>query len=133
MGDYGSKFAAYSSSSETESVNPLCNLIPSVVSCTLLTGGATGNPDQTNVSKWVFICKMEAHGHDRTAARLVGLSSAQYFLLGRICQNLKGSQIGKVLQELEKQENRQEVPEGNVQNHAILNMEGSSKKLFLTE
>jgi len=175
--DYGSKFAAYSSSSETESVNPLCNLFPSVVSCTLLTGGATGNPDQTNilcllsnnlfnqyyfliiwywwltlltvsalglvyrlaellsqnVSKWVFICKMEAHGHDRTAARLVGLSSAQYFLLGRICQNLKGSQIGKVLQELEKQENRQEVPEGNVQNHAILNMEGSSKKLFLTE
>merc|ERR1712165_657685 len=177
--DYGSKFAAYSSSSETEaeSVNPLCNLFPSVVSCTLLTGGATGNPDQTNilcllsnnlfnqyyfliiwywwltlltvsalglvyrlaellsqnVSKWVFICKMEPHGHERTAARLVGLSSAQYFLLGRICQNLKGSQIGKVLQELEKQENRQEVPEGNVQNHAILNMEGSSKKLFLTE
>merc|ERR1712165_205281 len=176
--DYGKKFAAYSGSeNKEEAVNPLCNLFPSVVSCTVRTGGATGNPDQTNilcllssnlfnqyyfliiwywwltlltvsalglvyrlaellsqnVSKWVFICKMEPHGHDRTAARLVGLSSAQYFLLGRICQNLKGSQIGKVLQELEKQENRQEVPEGNVQNHAILNMEGSSKKLFLTE
>merc|ERR1712241_838991 len=174
---YGSDFAAFSNSESPDKVNPLCNVFPSVVSCTLLTGGATGNPDQTSilcllsnnlfnqyyfliiwywwltllvfsalglvyrlaellsqdVSRWVFICKMEAHGHDRTAARLVGLSSAQYFLLGRICQNLKGSQIGKVLQELEKQENRQEVPEGNVQNHAILNMEGSSKKLFLTE
>ena len=161
--DYGSKFAAYSSSSETESVNPLCNLFPSVVSCTLLTGGATGNTDQTNilcllsnnlfnqyyfliiwywwltlltvsalglvyrlaellsqnVSKWVFICKMEAHGHDRTAARLVGLSSAQYFLLGRICQNLKGSQIEKVLQELEKQENKMELPEQNTEHHAL--------------
>ena len=87
---------------------------------------------QSVIVPW-FLCKMEPHGHDRTAARLVGLSSAQYFLLGRICQNLKGSQIEKVLQELEKQENRQEVQEGNVQNHAILNMEGSSKKLFLTE
>ena len=175
--NYGQDFQNYNQTAE-DSVNPLCNVFPTEVSCGLMKGlGATGNPTRINilcllsnnlfnqyyfliiwywwltlltvsalglvyrlaellsqnVSKWVFICKMEPHGHDRTAARLVGLSSAQYFLLGRICQNLKGSQIGKVLQELEKQENRQEVPEGNVQNHAILNMEGSSKKLFLTE
>merc|ERR1712001_472004 len=51
--DYGSKFAAYSGSgsedTERETVNPLCNLFPSVVSCTLLTGGATGNADRTNI------------------------------------------------------------------------------------
>merc|ERR1712183_542361 len=40
------------------------------------------------VSKWVFVCKMEPHGQDRAAARLEKLSSAEYFLLGRICQNL---------------------------------------------
>merc|ERR1712088_881193 len=42
--DYGSKFAAYSrggSDNNSEDINPLCNLFPSVVSCTLLTGGAT--------------------------------------------------------------------------------------------
>merc|ERR1712048_1263982 len=148
--DYGSKFAAYSSSSETESVNPLCNLFPSVVSCTLLTGGATGNPDQTNilcllsnnlfnqyyfliiwywwltlivfsalglvyrlaellsqdVSRWGFVCKMEPHGQDRTAELMEELSSAEYFLLGRICQNLKGSQVGQVLQEVDKPGNK---------------------------
>ena len=148
--DYGSKFAAYSSSSETESVNPLCHLFPSVVSCTLLTGGATGNPDQTNilcllsnnlfnqyyfliiwywwltllilsalglvyrlaellsqdVSRWVFVCKMEPHGQDRTAELMEELSSAEYFLLGRICQNLKGSQVGQVLQEVDKPGNK---------------------------
>ena len=150
--DYGSKFAAYSSSSETEaeSVNPLCHLFPSVVSCTLLTGGATGNTDQTNilcllsnnlfnqyyfliiwywwltllilsalglvyrlaellsqdVSRWVFVFKMEPHGQDRTAELMEELSSAEYFLLGRICQNLKGSQVGQVLQEVDKPGNK---------------------------
>merc|ERR1711974_346931 len=179
--DYGSKFAAYSASgsedTERETVNPMCNLFPSVVSCTLLTGGATGNADRTNilcllsnnvfnqyyflilwywwvtlltvsalglvyrlaeilsqdVSKWVFVCKMEPLGHDRTAARLVELSSADYFLLGRICQNLKGSQIGNVLQELKKQSSRAELAEQNTENHAILNMEGNSKETKLPQ
>merc|ERR1712141_363283 len=169
---YGSDFAAYSNSESTEKVNPLCNVFPSVVSCTVLTGGATGNPDQASilcllsnnlfnqyyfliiwywwvslltvsalglvyrlagilspdVSKWVFVCKMEPLGHDRTAARLVELSSADFFLLGRICQNLKGSQIGNVLHELKKQSSRPELAEQNTENHAILNMEGNSKE-----
>merc|ERR1712088_817298 len=164
---YGSNFAAYSSSENTpEAVNPLCNLFPSVVSCTLLIGGATANTDRTNilcllsnnifnqyyflilwywwvtlltvsalglvyrlaqilsqdVSKWVFVCKMEPHGHDTTAAKLVELSSADYFLLGRICQNLKGSQIGNVLQELKKKSSKAELAEQNTENHAILNI-----------
>merc|ERR1712048_164529 len=174
--DYGSKFAAYSGSgsedTERETVNPLCNLFPSVVSCTLLTGGATANTDRTNilcllsnnifnqyyflilwywwvtlltvsalglvyrlaqilsqdVGKWVFVCKMEPFGHDRTAAKLAELSSADYFLLGRICQNLKGSQIGNVLQELKKKSNKAELVEQNTEDHAILNMEGNSKE-----
>jgi len=183
--DYGKKFAAYSGSeNKEEAVNPLCNLFPSVVSCTVRTGGATGNKDQTNilcllsnnlfnqyyfliiwywwvallavsalgfnyrlagimssgVSKWVFVSKMEPHGQDRLAARLEKLSSAEYFLLGRICQNLKGSQIGQVLLELRKQANKTEPAEDNMENHAVLDMdmEGSSKetkmpKLLYTE
>merc|ERR1712183_615591 len=47
--DYGSKFAEYSGSADTETVNPLCNVFPSVVSCNVRTGGATGSPDLTNV------------------------------------------------------------------------------------
>merc|ERR1711879_566095 len=51
MGDYGSKFAQYSGSAdtETEAVNPLCNVFPTVVSCNVRTGGASGNPDLTNI------------------------------------------------------------------------------------
>ena len=157
--DFGSKFAAYSRGGpekEEEALNPLCNLFPSVVSCTVRTGGATGNADVSNiicllsnnvfnqyyflivwywwytllalstlgfvyrlaeisspeVSKWVFVRKMEPHAQDGMAASLEKLSSADYFLLGRICQNLKGTQIGKVLQELDKS--------GNSEKEAIL-------------
>ena len=182
---YGSNFAAYSSSEKTaEDVNPLCNLFPTVVSCTILSGGTTGNPDKDNilcllsnnlfnqyyfliiwywwvvlltasalglvyrlagifsqgVSKWVFVCKMEPHGQDKLAARLVDLSSADYFLLGRICQNLKGSQIARVLQEVRKLSNKTELAEDNVEKQAVLDMdlEGNSKeikmpKLLFTE
>jgi len=184
--EYGSNFAAYSraGSEETKQTNPLCNLFPSVVSCKVLTGGASGNPDEDSilcllsnnvfnqyyflivwywwvalltvsalgfvyrlagifspgVSKWVFVCKMEPHGQDRAAARLEKLSSAEYFLLGRICQNLKGTQIGKVILELRKQENKTEPAGDNMESHAVLDMdlEGSSKetkmpKLLFTE
>lgn len=172
--DYGSKFAAYSGSeNKADAVNPLCNLFPSVVSCTLLTGGATGNPDQTSilcllsnnlfnqyyfliiwywwvallaasalglvyrlagilspgVSKWVFICKMEPHGQDRKAKRLVKLSSADYFLLGRICQNLKGSQIALVLQEVIKKVNKTEL--APTEEHMEILVEGNSKETKL--
>merc|ERR1712061_762426 len=159
--DYGSKFAEYSGSADTdtETVNPLCNVFPSVVSCNVRTGGATGSPDLTNilcllsnnlfnqyyflilwywwvalltvsavgfvyrlagllsqdVSRWVFICKMEPHGQDKLAANLMELRSADYFLLGKICQNLKGSQIGDVLLELKKQSNKAELAEQSLQ------------------
>ena len=72
-----------------------------------------------DVSKWVFVCKMEPHGQDRAAARLVELRSADYFLLGRICQNLKGSQIGNVLQEVKKQSNKAELAEQNTEIHDL--------------
>ena len=184
--DFGSKFAAYSRGGpekEEEALNPLCNLFPSVVSCTVRTGGATGNADLNNIlcllsnnvfnqyyflivwywwvtllafsalgfvyrlagiflpdlSKKVFVNKMEPHGQDGLAARLKKLSSADFFLLGRICQNLKGSQIEQVLLELRKQEKRTVTAEES-ENHAVLDMdvEESSKeakmpKLLFTE
>merc|ERR1712024_109875 len=81
------------------------------------------------VSKWVFVSKMEPHGQDGLAARLKKLSSADFFLLGRICQNLKGSQIEQVLLELRKKEKRTETIEES-ENHAVLDMdvEESSKE-----
>jgi len=181
--NYGSDFAAYSNrESKEEGVNPLCNVFPSVVSCNVLKGGATGGVDKINilcllsnnlfnqyyfliiwywwvtlltlsalglvyrlavlfsqdVSKWVFVFKMEPHGMDLKAGRLEELSSADYFLLGRICQNLKGSQIGQVLDEVRKQLNKTEPAGEAVENHAILNMEVNTQetklpKLVLTD
>jgi len=181
--NYGSDFAAYSNSENTEEgVNPLCNVFPSVVSCNVLMGGSTGGVDKKNilcllsnnlfnqyyfliiwywwvtlltlsalglvyrlavlfsqdVSKWVFVFKMEPHGMDLKAGRLEELSSADYFLLGRICQNLKGSQIGQVLDEVKKQLNKTEPAGEAVENHAILNMEVNTQetklpKLVLTD
>jgi len=171
--DYGSKYSAYTSSeNKADDVNPLCNLFPSVVSCTLLIGGATGNPDQTSilcllsnnlfnqyyflivwywwvallsvsalglvyrlagiispdVSKWVFVCKMEPHGQDRTAGRLEKLTSADYFLLGRICQNLKkGSLIQEVLQEVNKQVNKTELVEDDME-VLVKDVDGNSEE-----
>merc|ERR1712062_551299 len=141
--NYGSDFAAYSNSENTEEgVNPLCNVFPSVVSCNVLMGGSTGGVDKKNilcllsnnlfnqyyfliiwywwvtlltlsalglvyrlavlfsqdVSKWVFVCKMEPYGLDlKELGQLEKFSPADFFLLGRICQNLKGSQIVDVL------------------------------------
>merc|ERR1712183_253906 len=155
--DYGLKFAAYTGTeNEEEAVNPLCNLFPTVVSCNVRTGGATGNADLNNilcllsnnlfnqhyflilwhwwvvlltvsalglvyrlaqifspgVSKWVFVYKMEPYAQDKMAAQLEDLGSADYFLLGRICQNLEGTQVGKVFEELNKS--------GNSEKQAIL-------------
>merc|ERR1712079_217351 len=152
--NYGSDFAAYSNSENTEEgVNPLCNVFPSVVSCDVLMGGSTGGVDKKNilclvyrlavlfsqdVSKWVFVFKMEPHGMDLKAGRLEELSSADYFLLGRICQNLKGSLIGQVLDGVRKQLNKTEPAGEAVENHAILNMEVNTQetklpKLVLTD
>merc|ERR1719410_2384378 len=171
---YGSDFAAYSNS-DKDKVNPLCNVFPSVVSCTLLTGGATGNPDQTSIlcllsnnlfnqyyfliiwfwwvtlltlsalglvyrlaqvfvpgaSQWVFLRRLEPHGITlKELGKLQKFSPADFFLLGRICQNLKGSQIVDVLKELNKptskakgevketrveREEEEEEPEGNTE------------------
>ena len=79
-----------------------------------------------DVSRWVFLRKLEPHGIDLSdwkPGQLEDLSSAEYFLLGRICQNLKGSQIGRVLQELNKPGSTAgEEPEGNTENHAMVTM-----------
>merc|ERR1712226_1633644 len=142
--NYGAEFI-----SQSDGVDPLCSLFPTVVSCTVKTGSITGNePDQNSilcllsnnlfnqyyflivwfwwvallsasalglvyrlaelclpaVSRKVFLCRLEPHGVDLpdwSTALWRKLSPADLFLLGRICQNLKGSQIGDVLQEVE--------------------------------
>jgi len=92
------------------------------------------------VSRWVFLRKLEPHGvqlrdcwRQKTFEKL---SPADLFLLGRICQNLKGSQISQVLKELDKRtepkleangptEARVELhmeTEGNTENQAMLPM-----------
>merc|ERR1711953_736475 len=183
---FGGKFHNYGSEfvTPTADVDPLCNLFPTVVSCNVYTGGATGNNDVHNllcllsnnlfnqyyfliiwfwwvsllsvsglglvyrlveillppVSRWVFLRKLEPHGvqlrdcwRQKTFEKL---SPADLFLLGRICQNLKGSQISQVLKELDKRtepkleangptEARVELhmeTEGNTENQAMLPM-----------
>ena len=176
---YGADFIAPSA---VDPVDPLCNLFPSVVSCTVKTGGISGNADISNhlcllsnnlfnqyyflilwfwwvvllavsalglvyrlaqmflpaASQWVFLRKLEPHGvqlSDWRPGKLEKFSSADYFLLGRICQNLKGSQIVEVLKEVNKPgtsrtaeprvvgigrtEPRVE-PEGNTEKHAMV-------------
>merc|ERR1712061_364759 len=87
--DYGSKFAAYSGSgsedTERETVNPMCNLFPSVVSCTLLTGGATGNADQTNITggrKLKDLYRGDAVLHDNFLFKLHHQANFAIVLLG---------------------------------------------------
>merc|ERR1712157_341621 len=87
---------------------------------------------------WVILLTLSALGLDLKAGRLEELSSADYFLLGRICQNLKGSLIGQVLDEVRKQLNKTEPAGEAVENHAILNMEVNTQetklpKLVLTD
>merc|ERR1739842_40306 len=90
------------------------------------------------VSQWVFLRKLEPHGVQLTdwrPGKLEKFSSADYFLLGRICQNLKGSEIAEVLQEINRparcrtaeprvvQNGRTQPrvePEGNTESHAMV-------------
>ena len=168
---YGADFIA---PSKVDPVDPLCNLFPTVVSCTVKTGGVGGNPDTSNhlcllsnnlfnqyyflivwfwwvallavsalglvyrlaqiflpaVSQWVFLRKLEPHGVQLTdwrPGKLEKFSSADYFLLGRICQNLKGSEIADVLQEINRPASKRAAeprvePEGNTENHALVPM-----------
>jgi len=76
------------------------------------------------VSRWVFLRKLEPHGLHLWRPKMTeDLSSGDFFLLGRICQNLKGSQIGKVLQELDKPGSSLEVKtEGESVNHTRVTM-----------
>merc|ERR1711953_255584 len=54
-------------------------------------------------SQWVFLRRLEPHGVTlKELGQLEKFSPADFFLLGRICQNLKGSQIVDVLQEVNK-------------------------------
>lgn len=142
---------------DQNSVNPMCKLFPTEMSCTVDSGGINGGTDSTNVlcllsnnlfnqyyflilwfwwiflfaisaagfvyrlaqfvsvdvSKMVFVNKMVPFGQVGRARRLEGLKQADYFLLGRICQNLKGSQIEDLLHEIErKNEKRGDNGEG---------------------
>merc|ERR1712193_345549 len=180
--NYGSDFAAHSNRESTEEgVNPLCNVFPSVVSCNVLKGGATGGVDKINIlcllsnnlfnqyyfliiwfwwvtllalsalglvyrlaqvfvpgaSQCVFLRRLEPHGITlKELGKLQKFSPADFFLLGRICQNLKGSQIVDVLKELnkpaskakgevketrvEREEEEEEESEGNTERETML-------------
>merc|ERR1712088_909555 len=137
--DYGSKYSAYTSSeNKADDVNPLFNqyyfLIVWYWWVALLSVSALGlvyrlagiiSPD---VSKWVFVCKMEPYGQDRAAGRLEKLTSADYFLLGRICQNLKkGSLIQEVLQEVNKQVNKTELVDDDME-VLVKDVDGNSEE-----
>ena len=52
------------------------------------------------VGRSLLISKLAPYGQARKAERLRNLNQWDYFLLGRICQNLKGSQIDAFLGEL---------------------------------
>jgi len=138
------------------SVNPMCNLFPTEVSCTVNTGGINGDVDKTNVLCllsnnlfnqyyflilwvwWMFLLTASALGFVFRLAQILspGFSKitlisivspygqedqikclevyqqGEYFLLSRICQNLKGSQIKEVLSEL--------VRYGNEESHSLM-------------
>jgi len=182
---FGGKFYNYGSEFVTPTagvdVDPLCNLFPTVVSCNVRTGAATGNTDNSNIicllsnnlfnqyyfliiwfwwvslltlsalglvyrlaqvfvpgaSQWVFLRRLEPHGVTlKELGQLEKFSPADFFLLGRICQNLKGSQIVDVLKELNKPtskakgegkkaketrlEREEEETEGNTEGEAML-------------
>jgi len=88
-------------------------------------------------SQWVFLRRLEPHGVTlKELGKLEKFSPADFFLLGRICQNLKGSQIVDVLKELNKPtskakgegkkaketrlEREEEETEGNTEGEAML-------------
>jgi len=88
-------------------------------------------------SQWVFLRRLEPHGITlKELGKLQKFSPADFFLLGRICQNLKGSQIVDVLKELnkgtskakgevketrvEREEEEEEEPEGNTERETML-------------
>ena len=52
------------------------------------------------VGRSLLISKVAPYGQAKKAEKLRNLSQWDYFLLGRICQNLKGSQIDALLSEL---------------------------------
>merc|ERR1711902_439206 len=180
---FGGKFHNYGSEfvTPTTGVDPLCNLFPTVVSCNVYTGGATGDNDKNSIlclpsnnlfnqyyfliiwfwwvtllalsalglvyrlaqvfvpgaSQWVFLRRLEPHGITlKELGKLQKFSPADFFLLGRICQNLKGIQIVDVLKELnkpaskakgevketrvEREEEEEEEPEGNTERETML-------------
>jgi len=113
---YGEKVLNYDER-ELNQVNPMCNLFPTELSCTVESGGINGGTDSTNVlcllsnnlfNQYYFINKMVPFGQAKNAENLSELTQADYFLLGRICQNLKGSQIEELFKELEKNKKRGE-------------------------
>jgi len=59
-----------------------------------------------DVSRIVFISKISQYGF--TLKGLKDFGQADYFLLGRICQNLKGSQIEDLIEELRRGEGHDE-------------------------
>jgi len=132
----------------TKEVNPMCNMFPTEVSCTVRKGGVDGNVDIKNylcilsnnlfnqyyflilwfwwvslmaisaggfvyrlaqilssaVSEQIFIFKTKLYVENLNVENLK-YSQGEYFLLGRICQNLEENQIEKLMKELHQSEN----------------------------
>jgi len=142
-----------------KSVNPLCAVFPTEVSCNVYTGGSTGGVDTTNmlcilsnnlfnqyyflilwwwwviliivsclgfvyrlaqviipgVSKQILIAKVLPLGQADKARQLRKFNQWDFFLLGRICQNLKGSQIDAFLGELVPEKKEKEEKNDGVE------------------
>merc|ERR1711936_198807 len=60
----------------------------------------------TDFSRIVFISKISHYGF--TLRGLTGFGQAEYFFLGRICENLKGSQIEELIEEFRRGDGQDE-------------------------
>ena len=63
----------------------------------------------TDISRNVFIYKISPYGQAGRVKYLKDYGQAEFFLLGRICQNLKGSQIEDLMYELVRSESPKTV------------------------
>jgi len=72
------------------------------------------------VSKQIFIFKTKLYVENLDVENIGNYSQEEYFLLGRICQNLKGSQIQQLMKELEHSESLTTVSTATAEEKSLL-------------
>jgi len=154
---YGIRVNGYYSGVGSEKpVNPMCNVFPTVVDCTVRTGGITGSSDGKShicllsnnlFNQWYFLAlwvwwvvllvvsclgllyrlaelcvpavsraalQLHLQAHCVSVEKLHFDKSSDYFLMGRIATNVKGSLVGALVRELPNVLRGHRVePEGN--------------------